>query len=56
MVHKDTLDVYIEHRLLMERRNHPEGQEITRDPRNKYPPELMRRLYVHVSVQIVRTR
>jgi len=43
IVHKDTLDVYIEHRLLMEQRNHPDGQEVTRDPRNKYPAELMRR-------------
>ncbi|XP_064615400.1 DNA replication licensing factor mcm7-like [Liolophura sinensis] len=46
--HKDALDVYIEHRLLMEQRNHPEGQrEITRDARNKYPPELMRRYEVY---------
>lgn len=44
VVHKDALDVYIEHRLLMEQKNHPDGQEITRDPRNKYPAELMRRL------------
>lgn len=43
MVNKDQLDVYIEHRLLMEQRHHQE-QEVTRDPRNKYPPELMRRL------------
>ncbi|XP_076435363.1 DNA replication licensing factor mcm7-like [Babylonia areolata] len=47
IVGKDTLDVYIEHRLLMERRNHPDGQEITRDPRNKYPPELMRRFELY---------
>ena len=44
VVFKDTLDVYIEHRLLMEQRAHPDGQDVTRDPRNKYPPELMRRL------------
>lgn len=44
VVHKDALDVYIEHRLFMEQKNHPDGQEITRDPRNKYPAELMRRL------------
>lgn len=44
---KDALDVYIEHRLLMEQRNHPDGQEVTRDPRNKYPPELMRRYEVY---------
>jgi len=39
---KDSLDVYIEHRLLMEQRMHQPGEQ--RDPRNKYPPELMRRL------------
>ena len=43
VVHKDTLDVYIEHRLLMEQKLHQDG-EATRDPKNKYPPELMRRL------------
>ena len=52
VVHKDALDVYIEHRLLMEQRLHPET-EVTRHPRNCYPPELMRRLWVvvmdHVS-------
>ena len=46
VVPKDTLDIYIEHRLMMEQRNHPEAAdgEITRDPKNKYPAELMRRL------------
>lgn len=39
---KDGLDVYIEHRLLMESRNQHPGQE--RNPRNKFAPELMRRL------------
>lgn len=47
VVNKDALDVYIEHRLLMEQRNHPDGQEITRDPRNKYPAELMRRFELY---------
>ncbi|KAL5003980.1 hypothetical protein ScPMuIL_017436 [Solemya velum] len=51
VVHKDTLDVYIEHRLLMEQRNHPDGQEITRDARNKYPAELMRRFEVYFKAQ-----
>lgn len=39
---KDSLDVYIEHRLLMENRfrNSNEG----RDPHNRFPPELMKRL------------
>ena len=44
VVMKDALDVYIEHRLLMEQRLHPDGgSEVSRDPRNKYPSELMRR-------------
>ena len=41
---KDALDVYIEHRLLMEQRLHQPGD--VRDPRNHYPSELMRRLWV----------
>jgi len=45
---KDTLDVYIEHRMLAEQRFHPEGeQEIGRDPSNKYPTQLMRRYEVY---------
>ncbi|XP_005104285.1 DNA replication licensing factor mcm7 isoform X2 [Aplysia californica] len=44
---RDALDVYIEHRLLMEQRNHPDGQEVTRDPKNRYPPELIRRFEVY---------
>lgn len=47
VIHKDALDVYIEHRLLLEQRNHPEGSDITRDPRNKYPAELMRRFEIY---------
>ncbi|ESN91580.1 hypothetical protein HELRODRAFT_96289 [Helobdella robusta] len=47
IVAKDALDVYIEHRLLMEQKLHPQGQqEVTRDPKNKYPPELLRRFEV----------
>lgn len=42
IVNKDTLDVYIEHRILMEQRNHRPGEQ--RNTQNKYPPELMRRL------------
>lgn len=41
-VAKDSLDVYIEHRLMMEQRGRDPAE--TRDPRNQYPPELMRRL------------
>lgn len=39
---KDALDIYIEHRLLMEARMRPNAEQ--RDPRNKYPKELMKRL------------
>jgi len=46
VVSKDALDVYIEHRLMMEQRLHRDAEEVTRDPHNKFPPELMRRLYV----------
>lgn len=48
VVSKDALDIYIEHRLLMEQRNQRAdgGQAITRDPRNKYPPELLRRFEI----------
>lgn len=42
---KDALDVYIEHRLLMEQRNRDPGDQ--RDPKNSYPPELMRRFEVY---------
>jgi len=48
IANRDTLDVYIEHRLLMEQRNHPDGQlEVTRDPKNRYPPELIRRFEIY---------
>lgn len=42
VVSKDSLDVYIEHRLLMESRLRNQGE--TRDPKNQFPPELMKRL------------
>lgn len=38
---KDALDVYIEHRLMMEQRLRQPGD--VHDPRNQFPPELMRR-------------
>ncbi|KAG7208631.1 hypothetical protein KM043_014838 [Ampulex compressa] len=44
---KDALDIYIEHRLLMEARNRHPGDQ--RDPRNKYAPELMRRFEVYFT-------
>lgn len=44
---KDTLDIYIEHRVLMEQRNHRPGEQ--RNPQNQYPPELMRRLCVFID-------
>lgn len=45
VVAKDTLDIYIEHRLMMERRNQHPGELV--NPKNKYAPELMRRLLVY---------
>ncbi|KAI4484932.1 hypothetical protein M0802_012940 [Mischocyttarus mexicanus] len=42
---KDALDVYIEHRLLIESRNRHPGDQ--RDPKNKYAPELMRRFEIY---------
>lgn len=39
---KDSLDVYIEHRLLMESRLR--GTAENRDARNRFPPELLKRL------------
>lgn len=42
---KDALDIYIEHRLLMEQRYHQPGE--SRDPQNQYPPELIRRYEVY---------
>jgi len=43
---KDVLDVYIEHRTLMEQRMHHNTDE-TRDPMNRYPDELMRRFELY---------
>lgn len=48
VIAKDALDVYIEHRMLMEARTHQPGD--VRDPRNKYPPELMRRYEVYFKL------
>uniref|UniRef100_A0A673WCM4 DNA replication licensing factor MCM7 n=1 Tax=Salmo trutta TaxID=8032 RepID=A0A673WCM4_SALTR len=45
VVAKDSLDVYIEHRLMMEQRGHDTAD--TRDPRNQYPAELMRRFELY---------
>lgn len=42
VVAKDALDVYIEHRLMMEGRGRDPAD--MRDHRNQYPAELMRRL------------
>nr|QIC49967.1 DNA replication licensing factor MCM7 [Actinia equina] len=50
---KDALDIYIEHRLLLEQRNR-QNQAETVDLRSKYPPELLRRFEVcfkHLSIQ-----
>lgn len=42
VIAKDCLDVYIEHRLLMEARLRNTNE--IRDPKNSFPPELMKRL------------
>lgn len=42
VVAKDSLDVYIEHRMLMESRLRTTNE--VRDPKNRFPPELMKRL------------
>jgi len=39
---KDALDVYIEHRLLLRQRQRGDAQPM--DPKNAYPPDLIRRL------------
>jgi len=44
-VHKDTLDVYIEHRLLAEQRLY--SADAPRDPKNRFPNELLRRFEVY---------
>lgn len=41
VVAKDALDVYIEHRLMMENRMRQPSEQ--RTAQNKFPPELMRR-------------
>ncbi|KAF2880379.1 hypothetical protein ILUMI_25795 [Ignelater luminosus] len=45
VVAKDSLDVYIEHRLMMENRMRQPNEQ--RDLRNKFPPELMRRYEIY---------
>lgn len=45
VVHKDALDVYIEHRLMLEQRGHDTAE--TRRPQNQYPPELLRRFELY---------
>lgn len=42
VIAKDALDVYIEHRLMMEQRLRQPNEQ--RDARNKFPQELLRRL------------
>lgn len=43
---KDLLDVYIEHRIMIEKKNHPESED-NWDWRSRYPAELMRRFEVY---------
>ncbi|XP_006859686.1 PREDICTED: DNA replication licensing factor MCM7 [Chrysochloris asiatica] len=45
VVNKDILDVYIEHRLMMEQRSRDPGA--ARSPQNQYPLELMRRFELY---------
>ncbi|XP_036267235.2 DNA replication licensing factor MCM7 isoform X3 [Pipistrellus kuhlii] len=45
VISKDVLDVYIEHRLMMEQRSRDPGA--ARSPQNQYPPELMRRFELY---------
>ncbi|KAG4073434.1 hypothetical protein HA402_000658 [Bradysia odoriphaga] len=45
IVAKDSLDVYIEHRLLMESRLHNDAE--TRNPNNQFPTELMKRFEIY---------
>lgn len=47
-VAKDSLDVYIEHRMLMESRMRNTNE--IRDAHNRFPPELMKRLYVAFNI------
>ena len=44
-VHKDTLDVYIEHRLLAEQRLY--SADAPRDAKNRFPNELLRRYEIY---------
>uniref|UniRef100_A0A336MAI7 DNA replication licensing factor MCM7 n=2 Tax=Culicoides sonorensis TaxID=179676 RepID=A0A336MAI7_CULSO len=45
VIAKDSLDVYIEHRMLMESRNRRINED--RDARNQFPQELMKRFEVY---------
>ncbi|XP_048476043.1 DNA replication licensing factor MCM7 isoform X1 [Rhincodon typus] len=45
VANKDALDVYIEHRLMMEQRTRDPGE--VRDAQNQYPQELLRRFEVY---------
>lgn len=45
VVNRDVLDVYIEHRLMMEQRSRDPGA--VRNPQNQYPSELMRRFELY---------
>ncbi|KAJ8971894.1 hypothetical protein NQ314_000507, partial [Rhamnusium bicolor] len=45
VIAKDALDVYIEHRVMMENRIRQPNEQ--RDARNKFPPELMRRYEIY---------
>uniref|UniRef100_A0A1B6CHG2 DNA replication licensing factor MCM7 n=1 Tax=Clastoptera arizonana TaxID=38151 RepID=A0A1B6CHG2_9HEMI len=47
IIAKDALDIYIQHRILLEQRNRQPGEH--RDSQNKYPSELMRRFEIYFN-------
>lgn len=49
VIAKDSLDIYIEHRLLMEQRTRPPGAADNHNRENQYPRELMCRFEVYFS-------
>ncbi|XP_074836788.1 DNA replication licensing factor MCM7 [Carettochelys insculpta] len=50
VVHKDALDVYIEHRLMLEQRGRDVAE--TRSAQNQYPPELLRRFELYFKAPL----
>ncbi|XP_065055420.1 DNA replication licensing factor mcm7-like isoform X1 [Rhopilema esculentum] len=44
---KDALDIYIEHRVLLQQQNNQQRGGVQRNQKNTYPPELLRRYELH---------